>query len=45
MLIKINNFEAGSVYAVMNGARDKYDTTPAALTDSLFTDFMLQNGL
>lgn len=45
MLIKTTNFEAGSVYAVMNGTREHYDTTPAAITDSLFMDYMLQNGL
>lgn len=42
---KINNYEAGSIYGVMLGMRDKYDYTEAMLTNSLFTDFLLANGL
>lgn len=43
--IKIHNFEAGSIYGVNAGVRDKYDMTDAMLTNSLFTDFILANGL
>lgn len=42
---KIKNFEAGSIYGVMLGMRDRYDYTEAMLTNSLFTDFLLANGL
>lgn len=42
---KINNYQAGSVYAVMCGVRKNYDYTKAMLTNSLFTDFISQNGL
>lgn len=42
---KIKNFEAGSIYGVMLGMRDRYDCTEAMLTNSLFTDFLLENGL
>ena len=42
---KINNYEAGSIYGVMLGMRDKYDYTEAMLTNSLFTDFLLENGM
>lgn len=42
---KIKNFEAGSIYGVMIGMRDNYDYTEAMLTNSLFTDFLLENGL
>ena len=42
---KIKNFEAGSIYGVMMGMRDKYDYTEAMLTNSLFTDFLIDNGL
>ena len=43
--IQINNYEAGSVCEVNNGVRDNYDCTRAMLTNSLFTDFLLSNGL
>lgn len=42
---KIKNFEAGSIYGVMLGMREQYDFTEAMLTNSLFTDFLLDNGL
>ena len=42
---KINNYEAGSIYGVMMGMREQYDYTEAMLTNSLFTDFLLDNGL
>lgn len=43
--IKINNFTAGSIFEVAQGVRLKYDTTPAMLTNSLFKDFLIDNGL
>lgn len=42
---KILNIEAGSLYAYNNGARDRYDYKKAMLTNSLFLDFLLENGL
>lgn len=43
--IKINNYTAGSIFEVSQGVRIKYDTTPAMLTNSLFKDFLMENGL
>ena len=43
--VKINNYQAGSIYDVNLGVRDKYHTTPAMLTNSLFLDFLQNNGL
>lgn len=43
--IKINNYEAGSIYDVNLGVREFYDTTPAMLTNSLFKDYITENGL
>lgn len=43
--IKITNFEAGSIYGVSLGIRNRYDTTGAMLVNSLFLDFLQQNGL
>ena len=43
--IKINNYQAGSIFDVNIGVRDNYDTTPAMLTNSLFLDFLQNNGL
>lgn len=42
---KILNIEAGSLYACNNGARDRYDYKKAMLTNSLFLDFLLENGM
>lgn len=42
---KILNYQAGSVYAVSLGIRENYDCTPAMLTNSLFLDFLIENGL
>lgn len=42
---KICNFKSGSIYDVMLGVRDNYDYNKAMLTNSLFTDFIAQNGL
>ena len=43
--IKINNYTAGSIFEVSQGVRFKYDFTPAMLTNSLFKDFLMENGL
>ena len=43
--VKINNYQAGSIYDVNLGVRDRYHTTPAMLTNSLFLDFLKENGL
>ena len=42
---KIKNFQAGSLYEYNLGLRDNYDYTEAMLTNSLFSDFMVKNGL
>ena len=42
---KIKNFQAGSLYEYNLGLRDNYDYTDAMLTNSLFSDFMVKNGL
>lgn len=38
--VRIRNYQAGSVYSVMQGLRDSYDQTEAMLTNSLFLDFL-----
>lgn len=43
--LKIKNFEAGSLYGYNLGVRDKLDSTDAMLTNSLFSDFLKENGL
>ena len=43
--IKIKNFEAGSLYGYNLGIRDRLDSTDAMLTNSLFSDFLKENGL
>lgn len=43
--VKINNYAAGSIAEVSQGVRDFYDITPAMLTNSLFLDFLRDNGL
>lgn len=43
--LKILNYSAGSIWGVSQGTRYSYDTTPAMLTNSLFLDFMKENGL
>lgn len=42
---KIKNYQAGSVYGVMLGVREFYDYRDAMLTNSLFVDFLVENGL
>ena len=43
--IKIKNFEAGSLYGYNLGVRNRLDYTDAMLTNSLFSFFMVENGL
>lgn len=43
--IKIMNYGVGSIWGVSQGTRYAYDTTPAMLTNSLFLDFLKENGL
>ena len=42
---KIRNYQAGSIYGLDIGVRDRYDFKDAMLTNSLFLDFLKQNGL
>lgn len=37
---KIRNYEAGSIFGVMKGFRNRYDWNNAMLTNSLFLDFL-----
>lgn len=43
--IKILNYSAGSIFEVNQGVRYRYDTKNAMLTNSLFKDFLVDNGL
>ena len=43
--IKIKNYVAGSIYECNNGLRENYDSTDAMLTNSLFSDFLKENGM
>lgn len=43
--IKIKNYQADSVWGVECGVRSNYDSTEAMLTNSLFSDFLKDNGL
>lgn len=43
--VRIKNIEAASVYEYQNGFREKLDQTDAMLVNSLFLDFLLENGL
>lgn len=43
--IKIKNLEAASIYEYEHGFRSRLDSTNAMLTNSLFLDFLLDNGL
>ena len=43
--IKIKNFKVGSLYEYNLGLRDNYDYTDAMLINSLFSDFLVKNGL
>lgn len=43
--IKIKNYQAGSLYGYNLGIRDNLDSTDAMLTNSLFSDFLLEAGM
>lgn len=43
--LKIKNIKAGTLFGYNQGVRDKYDYTEAVFNDSLFSDFIKQNGL
>lgn len=43
--LKIKNIEAGSLYGYNIGVRENYDYTNAMFTNSLFSDFLIKNGL
>ena len=43
--IKIKNIEASTLYEYNNGVRDHYEYKDAMFTNSLFSDFLNENGL
>ena len=43
--LKIKNIEAATLYEYNNGLRDHYDYKDAMFTNSLFKDFITENGL
>lgn len=43
--VRIKNLEAGSLYENILGVRDSFRYTNAMLTNSLFLDYLLNNGL
>lgn len=43
--VKILNISCGSIYECNLGVRDQLDTKEAMLTNSLFLDFLMDNGL
>lgn len=43
--IKIKNYKAGSIYGYNLGIRKAYDYKDAMLSNSLFSDFLKENGL
>lgn len=43
--LKILNYGVGSIWGVSQETRYAYDTTPAMLTNSLFLDYLKENGL
>lgn len=43
--IRIKNYQAGSIFSYDLGTRDYYDCTDAMLTNSLFTEYMVDNGM
>jgi hypothetical protein len=43
--LKINNYEAASLYEYEHGLRSRPDTTKAMLVNSLFLDYLMDNGL
>ena len=43
--LKIKNIEAATLYEYNNGVRDHYEYKDAMFTNSLFSDFLKENGL
>ena len=43
--LKIKNIEASTLFEYNNGVRDHYEYKEAMFTNSLFLDFLLENGL
>ena len=43
--LKIYSYEAGSIYGFNKGLRKDYDKTQSLFSNSLFSDFLKQNGL
>lgn len=43
--IKIKNYQAALIYGYNNGTRDRLESTDAMLVNSLFLDFLKENGL
>lgn len=43
--LKIRNYQAGSIYSYSLGVRKHYDYKDAMLTNSMFTNFIKNNGL
>ena len=43
--LKILSYQAGSIYSKNNGFREKYDSSKALFANSLFSDFLKENGL
>jgi hypothetical protein len=43
--LKIKNFKAGSLYGFNLGIRDRYDYTEAMFNNSLFSKYILANGM
>ena len=43
--LKIKNIEASTLFEYNNGVRDHYEYKDAMFTNSLFMDFLLENGL
>lgn len=43
--VKIKNIEASTLYEYNNGVRDHYDYKDAMFTNSLFSDYLKDNGL
>ena len=43
--IRIKNIEAGTLYEYNNGVRDHFEYKNAMFTNSLFKDYLMENGL
>lgn len=43
--LKIKNIKAGTLFGYNQGVRNRYDFTEAMFSNSLFSDYIIQNGL